>query len=382
MLALRYPAGFKRWHKETGEELYMLCKRAQYGLPCSGRRWAKERNGFFLTFFNRYGFKTRKCVTDPSVLVTTINNECGKILDSSQEEIQRMVDEVKILRRDTKDVTGDDHNDCNKSPALASPIGSSNLEKSITSIATEPAYKGNPARVVDCSKLPIEELVADQLRDQTMMAPSMEVDFASCHYLATAIHVDDVDAVTNSDKLWEFFVKVVNTRYKAKIADIESMLGVRRQYGTTPSGVRKGTFTQEVFIVDMYERFRQYITSAKTATTPFPVDKYMNKALGGQTPEEIKRNLDKGYQSLVGGLLWAARHSKPESQLGVNMLCSVMACPSDLAFEYGLHALKWMYQTRTEGIIARSDSNPEPISFVDSGWRPSSIDGKSTYGFV
>jgi hypothetical protein len=63
-------------------------------------------------------------------------------------------------------------------------------------------------------------------------------------------------------------------------------------------------------------------------------------------------------------------------------LCSVMACPSDLAFEYGLHALKWMYQTRTEGITARSDSNPEPISFVDSGWRPSSIDGKSTYGFV
>ena len=33
MLALRYPAGFKRWHKETGEELYMLCKTCIPQLP-------------------------------------------------------------------------------------------------------------------------------------------------------------------------------------------------------------------------------------------------------------------------------------------------------------------------------------------------------------
>ena len=43
-IAVRYPEGFRRYHPDTQEELFMILRGNLYGHPGAGRYWEKERN--------------------------------------------------------------------------------------------------------------------------------------------------------------------------------------------------------------------------------------------------------------------------------------------------------------------------------------------------
>ena len=97
-------------------------------------------------------------------------------------------------------------------------------------------------------------------------------------------------------------------------------------------------------------------------------------------PEEIKRNLEKGYMSLVGSLLWAVRHVYPMGLHGCSQLCSLMSCPTDKAFKAGLHLLSYMYHHRHDG-IQFSETASGMRAHCDAS-NDADYDGKCRYGFV
>ena len=79
-----------------------------------------------------------------------------------------------------------------------------------------------------------------------------------------------------------------------------------------------------------------------------------------------KSFIDKGYQRLVGSLLWACRNVFAECTLGVSFLCRRMAYPDLDAWNGAIHMLKWLHQERERGIMFRSTGNYEPVAYSDA----------------
>ena len=84
---------------------------------------------------------------------------------------------------------------------------------------------------------------------------------------------------------------------------------------------------------------------------------------------------------LCGALLWCARNTMPSISFAVSQLCKMMSAPTANAFEYGLHTLQYAYDTRSTGIVFRSDGNNAPATYYDASFNPDPTDGKSQYGF-
>ena len=376
LIAIKYPPGFRRFDPITHEELYLVVWAGLYGLPDSPRRFMLERNEFVLTFFNRNGFACRKSISDPSLMIITRDKSSSEIYGSSGKQIKADVEETRSIRRT--------HPLQTPGPGVGERIKKEDIPgqpKKAEPTATVKGVRG-PTTMSECISSQVAKAMCDEATsDPSVRMPDMAIDFDTTDVLYLIFHVDDGDVVTSNLALASYVHKVFNIQYKCKEVDPAHMLGINRKLETTSGGNRILTMNQEFYITELYERFKTDVPQ-KIPKTPFPPNQYMDKSLGGRDQDEIKRNIDRNFMGLVGGLLWAARHTAVECQLGVNMICSVMATPSDLAWRQGLHILSWMFHHRREGIQARSNSNPEPVAFTDSGWRPQAVDGKSQYGFV
>ena len=375
LIAIKYPPGFRRFDPITYEELYLVVTAGLYGLPDSPRRFMLERNEFVLTFFNRNGFSCRKSLSDPSLMIITRKKSDKKIYSSSGKEIKAAVEETRQIRKlNPLRTPGPGRGEKIKRDE---PKGQPRKKD----IAQAKGVRG-PTTLAECLSSQVAQTFADAaLAQPEVRMPDMAIDFDTTDVLYLIFHVDDGDVTCSNPELAEYVYRVFDEQYRCKKVDPAHMLGINRKLTTDANGVRTLNINQEFYITELYERFKKDIPQ-KIPDTPFPPNQYMDKSLGGRDPEEIKRNIDRNFMGLVGGLLWAARHTAIECQLGVNMICSVMATPSDLAWRQALHLLSWMFHNRRNGIEARSDSNPEPIAFTDSGWRPQAVDGKSQYGFV
>ena len=77
---------------------------------------------------------------------------------------------------------------------------------------------------------------------------------------------------------------------------------------------------------NLYKEFTEYMNVA-TVNTPFPEKMFISKDRDGIPESVAKSFIDKGYQRLVGSLLWACRNVFAECTLGVSFLCRRMAHP-------------------------------------------------------
>ena len=69
LIAVRYPDGFKRYHPQTGEELFAMLRKSLYGHPAAGRYWDKHRNFKVLQWFNKDGYIARRSLREPSLVI-------------------------------------------------------------------------------------------------------------------------------------------------------------------------------------------------------------------------------------------------------------------------------------------------------------------------
>ena len=85
---------------------------------------------------------------------------------------------------------------------------------------------------------------------------------------------------------------------------------------------------------------------------------------------------------LVGMLLWVSRNIAPDCAYGTSMLCKLMSCPCEKAWDAGMHMLTWLYQNKHKGIKFTHKGNPEPIAFADASFMPDPTDSRRQYGYV
>ena len=70
-IILRYPQGFRRFHKLTNEELFMILMMNLYGDPAAGRRWSNHRDNQLLEQFNSEFWTCKRCIMDPTLFFLT-----------------------------------------------------------------------------------------------------------------------------------------------------------------------------------------------------------------------------------------------------------------------------------------------------------------------
>ena len=282
-IAIRYPEGFRRFHPETGEELFAILRRSLYGHPAAGRYWNDHRNTKIMQEFNIEGWTCKRPIKEP----------CMYVIKRGEE------------------------------------------------------------------------------------------------YAYMIIHTDDGDIVGTSNEFNEEILTKLNKMWECKRTDPVSMLGLQRRI-TEKDGVRSVEVTMTPFIEGMFEAFKsetQYDsrTNVKTRYTPIPEDLMLSKSPKDSKKHEVegKRIIARGYQRLLGMLLWAARGVFPECLVGTSFLGRCMACPSEEAWKAGIHMLEYMYQNRTRGIKFSSDRmiSNIPIAHTDASNKPDPTDSKCQYGY-
>ena len=140
----------------------------------------------------------------------------------------------------------------------------------------------------------------------------------------------------------------MNDKWTTEIVDSSFVLGVKRECTIDPEGRWSVKMSMPSFISDLYDVFRDDINTImkkRIPKIPFPESVILTKS---DTPHlgEVERNIKRGYQRLIGSLLWCVRHVSPICAYGCSQLCKLMATPTDLAFESAIHMLTYLYAHR------------------------------------
>ena len=194
------------------------------------------------------------------------------------------------------------------------------------------------------------------------------------------IHTDDCDGHGELLGDLKYIANKFHERFKIKVCDPKFMLGIQRDI-TTEKGITRMNMTQADFIKTTYLTFKDQCPT-RDIHTPFPPGMVLHGLLEEHDEEKSKELIKRGYQSLAGSILWAARNCYPEVSLGANMVCRLMSRPTELAWKCALHTLKYLYSQMHRGIQFRSDGNQQPICYYDASNKADPCDGKSQYGYV
>jgi hypothetical protein len=277
-VAVRYPAGFKRYDSE-GKELFMLLIRNLYGHPAGGRHWEKERNKVLMKEFSLDGYTIKAMVKEPCMFLVRKDKEVAYML----------------------------------------------------------------------------------------------------------LHTDDADCAGSSEQFLTDIQDKVRKHWGIKSVDPDYMLGVKRIL-TGKGKDASIEMSMTAFIDTMGLAFPTFINKKKLKT-PSTKGTHLHKHLKSdeaskrQQEAEAKVVLDRGYQSLLGMVLWAARMCFPECLVGASMLGRVMSSPTEEAWVEGISIMNWMIQNRLRGIKFSASGNEEPVAFVDASNKPDPSDGKCQYGY-
>ena len=196
-----------------------------------------------------------------------------------------------------------------------------------------------------------------------------------------SIYVDDCDAVGTSEGILNTIYEIINKKWPSRDVSPDYVLGVKREL-TIDGDNRTLEMTMTAYIDGVVSSFENDLNSShwhrRTPSTPFEPHLFLERA---EDDAESKEVLGRGYQRLVGCLLWANRGCFPEISVGVHQMCRVMSCPSERAWREGLRILAWLRDNRSRGIKFSSQGNPHPIAYSDASNKPDPLDGLSQYGY-
>ena len=165
------------------------------------------------------------------------------------------------------------------------------------------------------------------------------------------IHTDDCDAYGTSLDVLHEINNAMNDEWSTELVDRSYILGVKRDLVTDDPKGWHVHLSMTSFIEDLGALFQKPLDQKfgkRRVRTPFPEHLLLTKA-SKPREGEVDRNILRGYQRLVGSLLWCVRHVAPIASYGMSQLYKLMATPTDEAWEAALHLLSTLCKTRTRG---------------------------------
>ena len=165
--------------------------------------------------------------------------------------------------------------------------------------------------------------------------------------LIIATHVDDMAAFApKTNSLDKIEAKIECHVELEKLGIPTKLLGMELTWGPNNAWVK---LTQMTAIGNLKKEFG-ITTTIPTKSLPLNANDY------AKTQEETTPELQKKYQSLVGSLLYIARHTRPELSLHINLLGRRTSKPSRQHFQTGMRILRYLSSSSTDGISLRKES--------------------------
>jgi hypothetical protein len=195
----------------------------------------------------------------------------------------------------------------------------------------------------------------------------------------SVIHTDDVDTVAEDKDDMDTFFAELDKRFKVKPGDKDFMLGLKRDVSEDGKTV---TVTMPGFVDDLHNRFKEHISS-HVPDAPFPPGLFLSKQPAEEAdPANGAKFIKLGYQSVVGGLLWATRNCYPECAVGVQYLCRQMSCPSEEAWRAAMHMVAYLKANRENGIRFVRAEKPSLSVYYDASNKGTIGQGTAIGGHV
>jgi hypothetical protein len=192
------------------------------------------------------------------------------------------------------------------------------------------------------------------------------------------MNIDDLKTITETFK----------EAFELKICDVQELLGVRREVKDDGKGNIEMNITQPGFIQNTYDEHKGACEALfkKPQNTPYPPRESLSRSEIPEDPAEAKRmhdrNIKRGYMSMTGSILWAARQCLPEMSYGASQLCRLMSTPTDKAYEHALHMLSYMFTQKDKGLRYSTKGNSQLMGCYDSSFKPDPKDSKCQWGYV
>ena len=118
-----------------------------------------------------------------------------------------------------------------------------------------------------------------------------------------------------------------------EVVDREVILGVKRTLDRSNPDIWKVHLAMTAFIddlVSMLSHGLEQVMRRRKYKVPFPENLTLTKS-DTLDEGEVKRNIARGYQRLVGNLLWVVRHVLFVCACDCSQLCKLMSTPTDVA---------------------------------------------------
>ena len=186
-------------------------------------------------------------------------------------------------------------------------------------------------------------------------------------------HTDDFRIAGDKESDVDYVIDQFNREFGVTPVTTGVMLGVEIKSGTDANGIRFTELTQTNYIEMTHAECNRFMKPNYHVNCPIAKEKaktLIHRNDDGtilKPPiEEYTKNLDKGYRTVVGMLLWIQRNTKVGISTSMAYLCRVMATPSDLAFECMLQVVQWVYQERLTGLRFSSDNDIVPYAWYDA----------------
>ena len=192
-----------------------------------------------------------------------------------------------------------------------------------------------------------------------------------------SLYVDDGACCTNSDKLYEQFIKDLSAKYRlSDQGDLDWHLGMKFTYGQDGSI----KIDQRAYIENVLKRFN--MEDCKPKYTPMIAGQILSTDDCPKCPhkDEIKM-----YQQLIGSLMYISCGTRPDIAYAVNSCAQFMSNPGPTHVAAAKHILRYLkafpdvgitYKPQTEGSANRL------FGYVDADHASDKDDRKSVGGHV
>jgi hypothetical protein len=173
------------------------------------------------------------------------------------------------------------------------------------------------------------------------------------------VHVDDMLVATSSESLREWFVKELGKKVELKVElDPKWLLHMHIKYDRA-AGVLQ--LDQSAYLQEVLDKFDPKGT--KTSRITLPDCTYLHPTPESDlTPDQVHL-----YQAIVGSLMYAATHTRPDLSFTVSHLGKFLHSPSQVHLSAALHVLYYVRATLSYGLTYRSGAKKNG-GYVLAGW--------------
>ncbi|CAI7867203.1 unnamed protein product [Closterium sp. NIES-54] len=162
--------------------------------------------------------------------------------------------------------------------------------------------------------------------------------------LLLLVYVDDILLFSPSMEQIERTQKLLMDNFKCKmLGDVHYYLGLQIERDVERRWLK---VHQSHYISGVMERYG--VTGGRTVMTPFPAGFKLKKAAEeDDVLEDEQRN---EYQSLIGSVMYAAVHTRPDASFGVGQLARVVQRPTEEQLEVAKRLVRYLGSTASAGV--------------------------------